>query len=119
MQTMNRKAFIFILVALIFASVSASIFLFRMPEKPDSIRTTGVVEGTEANISSTVSGRILKICCKEGDMVAEGAVVIELENDDIKASVEQASAGVEKAEADLQSTQIQGVLSCFHELQIC
>jgi multidrug resistance efflux pump len=47
------------------------------------------------------TGRILKECWKEGDAVTKGATVIELENDDLKASVEQALAGVEKAKAEI------------------
>lgn len=44
--------------------------------RSDFIRTTGTVEGVEVNISPTLSGRISKECCNEGDTVKEGDIVI-------------------------------------------
>jgi HlyD family secretion protein len=97
---MKRK--IIFAAATILIVVLISIFFFaKRDRKSESIRTTGIVEGVEVNISTTVSGRILKECCKEGDAVTKGATVIELENDDLRASVEQALAGVEKAKAEV------------------
>jgi multidrug resistance efflux pump len=88
---------------IILIAVAVSIFFFtKRSDKSDSIRTTGIVEGVEVNISSTVPGRILEECCKEGDAVREGAIVIKLESDDLRASVEQALAGVEKAKAEVK-----------------
>ena len=71
----------------------------------ETIGTTGVVEGTEVNLSSKVPGRISEFCCKEGDRVIAGHVVVRLESDDIKASVEQARAGILRAKADISSSE--------------
>jgi HlyD family secretion protein len=97
---MKRKI-IFVAVAILIGFLISIFFFAKSDRKSDSIRTTGIVEGVEVNISTTVSGRILKECCKEGDAVMKGATVIELENDDLRASVEQAMAGVEKAKAEV------------------
>jgi HlyD family secretion protein len=78
------------------------LILSESGKKSESIRTSGTVEGVEVNISATVAGRILKECCKEGDAVRECDIVIELESDELRASVEQALAGVEKAKAEVQ-----------------
>ena len=97
---MKRRLVLVAILALIVIALLIVLFAKR-DTKPEPIRTTGIVEGVEVNISTTVSGRILKECCKEGDAVTKGATVIELENDDLKASVEQALAGVEKAKAEV------------------
>jgi len=97
---MKKKLILVGILALIVIALLI-VFFATQDKKSESIRTTGIVEGEEVNISTTVSGRILKECCKEGDAVTKGATVIELENDDLKASVEQALAGVEKAKAEV------------------
>ena len=97
---MKRRLVLVAILALIVIALLI-VFFAKRGTKPEPIRTTGIVEGVEVNISTTVSGRILKECCKEGDAVTKGATVIELENDDLKASVEQALAGVEKAKAEV------------------
>jgi HlyD family secretion protein len=72
------------------------------PQKDWSyIQTTGVVEGTEVNISSMISGKVFKACCREGDTVQQGQVLIGLECEELKASLEQALAGIEKSKADI------------------
>ena len=79
------------------------IFVFMIRgEDHGSIRTTGIVEGIEANVSSTVQGRIVRLFCREGDSVKTGMTLIELENNDLKASVDQALASIEKAKSDIE-----------------
>jgi multidrug resistance efflux pump len=63
---------------------------------------SGIVEGTEVNLASKVSGKISDICCREGDSVREGQLAIRLESEDLRASVEQAAAGVESAKAEIR-----------------
>jgi HlyD family secretion protein len=66
-----------------------------------AIVTTGIIEGTEVNIAAKISGRIAEICCREGDRVTAGQQIIVLENDDLTASLNQAAAGIDKAEAEV------------------
>jgi HlyD family secretion protein len=65
-----------------------------------TFRTTGSIEGTEVNVSSMIAGRILKKCCREGDSVRKGQVIIDIESNELKALMEQAAAGIEKSKAD-------------------
>ena len=96
-----RKKIIFIAGMALVAIAVLAIFYARRNKIPTSIRTTGVVEGTEVNISSMITGRIFKECCREGDTVQHGQVLIELESEELKASFEQALAGIEKSKADI------------------
>ncbi len=90
--------------AIIFVMLAAVLIFFyaKSGRRSESIRTTGIVEGIEVNISTKVPGRISEICCEEGDVVKAGNTVIELENDALLASVEDALAGVEKAKAEVR-----------------
>lgn len=97
---MKRRWIYFAIIILILIAVSM-IFYTRKGRKFEFIRTIGIIEGIEVNISTKVSGRISYICCKEGDEVRKGRIVIKLEADDLRASVKQALAGIEKAEAEV------------------
>ena len=96
-----------VLLIAVFVIVSASLFFFfsKKEEKAKAVSTTGIIEGTEVNLSSKVSGRISEFCCKEGDRVSAGHAVARLDSDDIRASVEQAMAGVIRAKADIGSSE--------------
>ena len=71
-------------------------------EKPAVFSTSGTVEGKEVNVSSMIAGRIESICCREGDAVRKDQLLVELESDELKASVAKAKASVEKARADIE-----------------
>jgi HlyD family secretion protein len=49
-----------------------------------------------------IAGRIVKQCCREGDTVRNGQVLVELESDELKASEERAQAAIEKTRADMR-----------------
>lgn len=93
-----------ILVGLVMLILFATLFFFfsKRGTRSESVRTTGVVEGPEVNISPMVPGTISKEWCKEGDTVQQGDLLIELESEDLKASVGEALAGVEKAKAEVR-----------------
>lgn len=80
---------------------------------PTEVKTTGIVEAPEVNITSMVSGMIRYECCREGDRVQKGMILVEQESSTIKASLEQAMAGVSKAAADVMAAQsaIAGAMS--------
>lgn len=95
----------FITIGLAVMVLAGLLFFSNKEKKPETIGTTGIVEGTEVNLSSKVSGRISEFCCREGDKVTAGHVVLRLDSDDLKASKEQAKAGVLRAKADILSSE--------------
>jgi len=66
------------------------------------IHTSGVIEGTEVNLASKVAGRIATLCCREGERVQRGQVVLRLESADLQASVAQAQGGLARAGANIR-----------------
>jgi len=89
----------------VFAIAAFIISSYFKEKKSELIHTSGIVQGREINITSKIPGKISEICCREGDTVKKGSVVIRLENDDLNAAVKQANASVEKVEAEIRSTQ--------------
>lgn len=56
--------------------------------------SASVEPADEANIAGKVMGRIEKFYVREGDTVKRGQLLVELEGEDVKARLAQASAGV-------------------------
>ena len=98
---MRKKAAV-LAVIIIVAGIIGLIFYRLRDNKDTSIVTSGTVEGTEVNISSKAAGRVLEICCNEGDSVLKGSTVVRLESDELAASVKQAEAGAARAEAEIK-----------------
>jgi len=81
------------------------IYYIGRSKEASAIYVTGIIDGTEVNLSPKLAGRISSVCCVEGDVVSKNQVVITLESPDLKASVEQAVAGVERAKADIRTAE--------------
>jgi HlyD family secretion protein len=87
--------------ALLLIAGGAYYAIYGSKQLDASIRTSGIIEGTEVNLAPKAAGRISEICCNEGDHVQKNQVVIRLESDDLSAAVEQSKAGVERAQANI------------------
>ena len=71
------------------------------------LSVTGIVRPVdEVVIKSELGGLIQKIAVKEGDRVKEGQLLIELENQRQRISLELSKAGVEKANAAVEETEV-------------
>lgn len=95
----RKKLFIIIFILTVIASMF--FFYLNRSKKSESVKSTGIVEGIEVNLSPKVSGRISFICCNEGDPIKAGEVAFSLESEDLSASVKKAKAGVEMSKANI------------------
>jgi len=97
---MKKKAVLIIIMIAVIGIFG--LILNRLNDnKETSLVTSGIVEGTEVNISPKVPGRVMEICCDDGDTVLKGGIVIKLESDELAASVKQSEAGIERAKAEI------------------
>lgn len=83
-------------------------FFLRGPDIPDSVvALSGRIEGDDSAVASKTTGRILEIHYREGDLVHQGDVIAELDDEQIRARERQAQAAVEQAQARVTSAQQQ------------
>jgi len=78
--------------------------------KPITLQQTLEVTGNlrsnqDINLGSKISGRVAEVLVKEGDRVKRGQAVVQLDDKDLKAQVDQARAGVLTAQAHLKQAQ--------------
>lgn len=100
-----KKRIVIVTVAFVLLALIALLFYRQRMEREGALITTGIVEGTEINLSSKIPGRIAAICCKEGDPVLSGARAVMLESRELEALVRQAEAGVDRSQADVASAE--------------
>lgn len=93
------------LCAILAAGVFLVLYYMGKNSEGTVLHVTGIMDGREVNLAPKVAGRISWICCNEGDLLAEGQLAIRLESNDIKASVDQSVAAIERARSDIKVSQ--------------
>jgi RND family efflux transporter MFP subunit len=83
-----------------FGATPVKVFKVRRERITEKITYTGTLEAwTKINITPEVGGKIARIHVQEGDRVAKGQLLAELETQSIRLQLKQAEAGVAVAEA--------------------
>ena len=83
-----------------FGAAPVKVFQVRRERITEKITYTGTLEAwTKINITPEVGGKIARILVQEGDRVAQGQLLAELETQSIRLQLKQAEAGVAVAEA--------------------
>jgi HlyD family secretion protein len=102
---MKRKAFIFVFIPVLMAA-GLTYFLTRPPHE---IVLTGTVTTDEVIVSAEIQGRLERLFVKEGDLTTNGQLLAIIQPQEWKADlayyasgVEQSSAQIVQAEADLK-----------------
>ncbi len=73
---------------------------------PDGlIQANGRIEGDQITIASKIAGRVVRMMVREGDAVTEGQPLIQLDDAQISAKVNQARAAVNVLEAQVRAAQ--------------
>jgi len=71
------------------------------------LEMSGRIEGYEADLGAKVGGRIEEITVREGDSVQKGQVVVRLDDAELQAQLNTATAGVEAAQEQVNQAQLQ------------
>jgi multidrug resistance efflux pump len=107
---MKRKALTLIPVLVVLAA-GATYFLTR---QPGEIVLTGIVTTDQVIVSAEIQGRLQRLLVKEGDSVTNGQLLAIIQPQEWKADVafytsgvEQSSAQIAQAEADLKFQEVQ------------
>jgi RND family efflux transporter MFP subunit len=104
-------------------TMQARIVKSQEQQVPLNIRSTGTVHAREtAVVSAQVVGRIQQVLVREGDSVRAGQTMVVLDDAALRASVDQAEAGVkaaqdEQAAAQTDATLAASTLERYRQLQ--
>src|ERR1035438_10370292 len=109
-RSMARRIIVSLFVILILAAIGFgvwSVFFYTPPMSPNIVPLSGRIEGDDSAVSPKTSGRILEIRVREGDSVSTGDIIAVLDDEQLRARVEQAQAQLQQAEAKARSARDQ------------
>ncbi len=89
-----------VLLALGLAYAYGSRLLGESPRATVSV--TGTIEATQVDLSARIAGRIVRLSAREGDRVAAGQLLVELDDAELVAEVGRQEAAVRTAEATVR-----------------
>jgi len=94
-------------VVIISLVVVALLLRTRLASQADTALTSGsgTIEATEIEVGAKVAGRIAKMHVDEGDRVAEGDLIAELDHAELDADVTRAEGALQSAQAFLRELQ--------------
>jgi multidrug efflux pump subunit AcrA (membrane-fusion protein) len=75
------------------------------PPDLNTIRTVGIIEAPEVNLTSRIAGRIVQLDPLEGDHVEHDQIVCRIEDADIRNQLTQAQGNLANAEGDLHDAE--------------
>jgi RND family efflux transporter MFP subunit len=103
---MMRKLIRLAIVAIVIGGgyFLGSKYLWPAPDTR-TIKTVGIIEAPEVNITSRIAGRIVQLDLVEGDTVERGQIVCRTENIDIKNQLAKAVGDLANATATLDNAQ--------------
>jgi len=100
----QRTIGILLVIVLAGSAVTAWWFWGRQKPLPEGlIQANGRIEGDHYTVASKVAGRIVRLLAHEGDSVKMGQTLLNLDDVQIRARVEQARAAVEASKAQLRA----------------
>lgn len=93
---------IFLAACVVAAAAAAAAYACAPKPPTDRVRVSGQVEATDVQVAAPVGGRLLELRVAEGDRVAAGAIVAQLDTEDAKLTLSRAQADRQQADAQLR-----------------
>src|SRR5215470_12744949 len=109
-MSVRRRRFVLVAALVVLGLVGLGAWRFVVASRavPASVLTvSGRIEGDDSAVAAKTSGRIREITVREGDPLEAGQVIAVLDDEQIRAREQQASAAVRQAEARVRLSQHQ------------
>lgn len=90
-------------------ALGVGLTLWRVWPRPETttLRLSGRLEGYPTQIAARVAGRVKAVTVREGDAVTAGAMIVQLDDDELEAQIRGAEARSQAAQTQVQQAQRQ------------
>ena len=113
-STGRPKTWLWFILALVVAAIAAGFFAWRGKAAEVATVTSGPIQHSlvfssrvasvaRTDLASTLTARVDKVLAREGDVVKLGQVLVALDDDDLRAQLQQAQAALATAQARVKS----------------
>ena len=100
-----KKFIITIIVIIVLGVIAYGLFKSNQHNEPEFITFQGQMQMQQTSIAAKVPGRIAQILVTEGDNVTVGQQLIEMDSPEINAKINQARAGKQMAQSQLDKAE--------------
>lgn len=104
-SAMLKKAVLAALVIAVLGVIAYGLFKSNQHSQPETISLQGQMQMQQTSIAAKVPGRIAQIMVTEGDKVSTGQQLIEMDSPEINAKINQARAGKQMAQSQLDKAE--------------
>jgi membrane fusion protein YbhG len=94
------------LIGLVLLGLTAAVVYASIFHKKDTLEGSGTVEARNIRVGSKVGGRISQVLVREGDAVTAGQVLVTFDEKELKATLDQSSASLEKMQRGYRPEEI-------------
>ena len=100
-----KKVIVTLLVIVILGAIGYGLLKSKQHNEPEVVTFEGQMQMQQTSIAAKVPGRIAQILVTEGDRVTKGQQLIEMDSPEINAKIEQARAGKQMAQSQLDKAE--------------
>ncbi|WP_201553974.1 HlyD family secretion protein [Psychrobacter sp. 72-O-c] len=100
-----KKAILTLLIIIVLGFIAYGLFKSNEHSEPEVITLQGQMQMQQTSIAAKVPGRIAQILVTEGDTVSAGQQLIEMDSPEITAKINQARAGKQMAQSQLDKAE--------------
>ncbi|MCG3873060.1 efflux RND transporter periplasmic adaptor subunit [Psychrobacter sp. Ps7] len=104
-SAMIKKAFLALLILIVLGVIAYGLYKSNQHSEPEVVTLQGQMQMQQTSIAAKVPGRIAKILVTEGDAVTVGQQLIEMDSPEINAKINQALAGKQMAQSQLDKAE--------------
>ena len=104
-SAMIKKALLALLVLIVLGVIAYGLYKSNQHSEPEIVTLQGQMQMQQTSIAAKVPGRIAKILVTEGDAVTVGQQLIEMDSPEINAKINQALAGKQMAQSQLDKAE--------------
>ncbi|NRD70071.1 efflux RND transporter periplasmic adaptor subunit [Psychrobacter okhotskensis] len=104
-SAMIKKALLALFVLIALGVIAYGLYKSNQSSEPDIITLQGQMQMQQTSIAAKVPGRIAQIMVTEGDEVTVGQQLIEMDSPEINAKINQAEAGKQMAQSQLDKAE--------------
>jgi multidrug resistance efflux pump len=109
MEPKSKRPLLISALALVVSAVILAVIYSYYPSSDTALSytaSTGVIEATEVNISPEIAGRLQFLCCKVGDKVTEGEVILRLDQKELLARLGQEEARLKASKEAINDARV-------------
>ena len=100
-----KKAILALVILMILGAIAYGLYKSNQHSEPQIITLQGQMQMQQTSIAAKVPGRIANILVTEGDAVTVGQQLIEMDSPEINAKINQARAGKQMAQSQLDKAE--------------